>query len=58
MRTAPEPHTFPTHPSGAVSASDFAYALARLRRMTPLEWVNGIASVAIIVGWTLFAVSL
>lgn len=37
--------------------TDLAYTLARLRRMTVAEWGNGIASMAIIVAWTLYALA-
>ena len=37
--------------------TDLAYAIARLRRMTPAEWAHGIACLGVIVGWTLFALS-
>lgn len=37
--------------------TDWQFALARLRRMTPLEWSHGIACMAIVTAWTLFALS-
>ena len=37
--------------------SDLSYALHVARRMTPLEWLNGLASVGLIVIWTLHALS-
>ena len=38
-----------------MTMTDWQFALARLRRMTVLEWSHGIACMAVIVGWTLFA---
>jgi hypothetical protein len=37
--------------------TDLDHLLAVIRRMTPLEWMNGIASMAIIVAWTLHVLS-
>lgn len=37
--------------------TDFAYALDRARRMTVIEWSHGIACMAVVIAWTLFALS-
>ena len=56
MRPAPDTHPAPTSPSGA--GSDFANLLRVIARQTPLEWANNLASVAIIVAWTIYVVTL
>lgn len=35
--------------------SDLDHLLGVIARQTPLEWANNLASVAIIVAWTLYA---
>jgi hypothetical protein len=37
--------------------TDLAYLLDVIRRQTPLDWANNLASMAIIVAWTIHALS-
>ena len=37
--------------------TDLEHLIRVIGRMTPGDWANGIASMALVVGWTLFALS-